>query len=174
MKNLILLLVLIIGFSGCRKLEKVNGDTVKLFEKDDPAVFRKSVILYDSTDYLVKTPLDTFLIGFPFNSSSEYDDMKAKAISDSQVKDLLSVNDYAIYTSDSVFILAYYLQTGKCLVYDKHSGSVVKTVVVETFLTGDKISSAQGRRFFLNGKLFLETIDYLGYKKSVKKRYSDK
>jgi hypothetical protein len=170
MKNFIFLLIFFIVFQGCRKNEKINGVTVKLIEKEDPVIFKKSVILYDSTDYLIKTPLDTFVTGFPFNTSSEYDDMKAKAINDGLYKDILSVRDYAIYTSDSIFILASYLETGKCFVFDKHSRSGVRTVVVETFLTGDKLSAAEGRRFYLNNKLFLETIDYMGFKKSFKIR----
>ncbi len=171
MKNILFLLIILLAFQGCRKNEKINGVTVKLIEKDDPAIFKKSVILYDSTDYLIKTPLDTFLTGFPFNTSSEYDDMKAKAINDGTTKDILSVSDYLIYTSDSIFILAYYLETGKCFVYDKHSRSGVKTVVVEPFLTGGPIASTEGRRFYLNNKRFFETIDYMGFKKSVRIRY---
>ncbi len=170
MKNIILLLIILIGFTGCRKSEKINGITVKLIEKDDPVVFRKSVTLFDDNNYLVKTPLDTFVLGFPFNTSSEYDDMKAKAINDGKIKDVLSVSDYLIYTSDSIFILADYLQTGKCFFYDKHSRSGIRTVLVERFQTGDILSSAQGRRFYINNKLFLETIDYMGFKKSAKKR----
>jgi hypothetical protein len=170
MKNILFLLIIIIGFTGCRKSEKIMGITVKLIEKEDPVVFRKSVTLFDDKNYLVKTPLDTFVLGFPFNTSSEYDDMKTKAINDGEIKDVLSVSDYLIYTSDSIFILAEYLQTGKCFFYDKHSKSGIRTVLVETFQTGGLLSSAQGRRFYINNKLFLETIDYMGFKKSAKKR----
>jgi hypothetical protein len=170
MKNAIFLIIIIVAFSGCRKSEKINGVTVQLIEKDDPVIFRKSVTLFDNSSYLVKTPLDTFVLGFPFNSSSEYDDMKTKAVNDGKIKDVLSVSDYVIYTSDSIFILAYYLETGKCFFYDKHSKQGVRTVIVESFLTSDPLASAQGRRFYINNKLFLETIDYMGFKKSARIR----
>jgi len=161
-----------VAFQACRKNEKINGVSVKLIEKDDPVIFKKSVTLYDNSNYLVKTPLDTFVLGFPFNTSSEYDDMKTKAVNDGKVKDVLSVSDYLIYTSDSIFILAYYLETGKCFFYDKHSGAGVKTVKVEIFQTGNLSSAAQGRRFYINNKLFLEIIDFMDFKKSTGKRLS--
>lgn len=172
MKNILLLLIIVITVAGCKKSEsEVSGVTVKLYDKDDPVIFKKSVILFDSDKYTVKTPLDTFLIGFPFVNTSEYDDMKAKALNDSKTKDVLSVSDYVIYTSDSVFILAYYLETGKCFFYDKHTKTGIKTVVVATFQTNDPLASAQGRRFYINKKLFLETIDFMGFKKSTRNAY---
>jgi hypothetical protein len=170
MKNFLFLLIIIIAFAGCNKKEyEIKGDTVKLIENDDPVIFKKSVILFDNNNYLVKTPLDTFILGFPFITSSEYNDMKARAIADGGIKDILQVSDYLIYSSDSIFTLAYYLETGKCFFYDKLSKESVKTVIVESFQSSDPMSSGGGRRFYINNQLFLEIIDFMGFKKSAYK-----
>ena len=76
---------------GCNKDEiDIKGGTINLIEQDDPNIFTKSVILYDQDDYLIKTPLDTFLLGYPFLLYG-YGDMKTKAINDGQTKDVLNV-----------------------------------------------------------------------------------
>ena len=59
-----------------------------------------------------KTPLDTFLLGYPFNRlDGYYDDMIPKLINDGAIKDILVVSDYMKRTRDSIYTLAYYLGT---------------------------------------------------------------
>ena len=169
MKKAAILLMIFFTIMGCHK-DGIIGVTVKLIEKEDPIVFKKSVILFNNNNYSVKTPLDTFILGFPFNSSSIYDDQRLKAINDSSLKDVLYVNDYLLHADDSVYTLAYYLATGKCLFYDKHSKENIKTVLVETFQADGSISSFGGRRFYINNKLFLEAIDFMSFLKSPDKQ----
>jgi hypothetical protein len=127
---------------------------------DNPSIFIKTVILYDQVDYLIKTPLDSFLIGAPCIWSG-YGDKKTKAINDSQSKDILVVSDYLKFTRDSTTILSYYLETGKCLVLEKKSNKIIKTVLFNNYSEGKPMASFGGRRFYINNKIFLQTVEWM-------------
>jgi len=161
MKKLFLLSILVTLICDCNQDEiEINGTTINLIERDDPNIFTKSVILYDQDDYLIKNPLDTFLLGYPFLLYG-YGDMKTKAINDSQTKDILNVSDYMKYIGDSIYTLAYYLENGSCLVRENKSNKIIRTIQVETYLEGESMASTGGRRFYINHKLFLETVDLI-------------
>jgi hypothetical protein len=161
MKKIIILFVLIVSCFGCKKdTPEINGVVVNLIATDDPIIFKKSVILFDDNSYLIKTPLDTFLVGYPFLFYG-YDDMKAKAINDSAIKDILFVSDYMKHKGDSIYTLAYYLETGKCYLFDKQVKESIKTIQVETYMEGEPMMSTGGRRFYVKNKLFLETVDLI-------------
>jgi len=157
----IILLVIIVCYYGCKKdIPEINGIVVNLIEDDDPIIFKKSVILFDDNSYLIKTPLDTFLIGFPFLQSG-YGDMKTKAVHDGEINDILVVSDYMKRPRDSVYTLAYNLETGRCYLFDKQVKESIKTIQVVTYMEGEPMMYTGGRRFYIRNKLFLETVDYI-------------
>jgi hypothetical protein len=161
MKKIIFILVIIICCYGCKKdTPDINGVVVNLIVDDDPVVFKKSVILFDDNSYLIKTPLDTFLLGYPFLWSG-YGDMKTEAINDGAINDILVVSDYMKRPRDSVYTLAYYLETGRCHLFDKKVNACIKTIQVETYMEGEPMMSTGGRRFYVKNKLFLETVDLI-------------
>lgn len=161
MKKIVLLFVIIVSCFGCKKSDtELNGVKVYLIETDDPVIFNKSVILYDDNDYIIKTPLDTFLIGYPFLLDG-YSEMKTKAINDALINDALDVSDYMKYARDSVFTLAYHLEKGSCYIFDKHLNESIKTILVETYMEGEPMAYTGGRRFYIKGRLFLETLDLI-------------
>lgn len=161
MKRIIFISVIIICCFGCKKDNpEINGVVVNLIAIDDPNIFKKSVILFDDNSYLIKTPLDTFLIGYPFMWSG-YCDMKTKAINDGAINDILDVSDYMQRPRDSVYTLAYYLENGICYLFDKQVRESIKTIQVETYMEGEPMMSTGGRRFYVKNKLFLETVDLI-------------
>jgi len=161
MKRIIFILIIIVCCYGCKKdTPDINGEVVNLIATDDPIIFKKSVILFDDNSYLIKTPLDTFLIGYPFLWSG-YSDMKIKAINDCTINDILVVSDYMKRPRDSVYTLAYYLETGKCYLFDKQVKESIKTILVENYMEGEPMMSTGGRRFYVKNKLFLETVDLI-------------
>ncbi len=161
MKKIIFILVIIICCNSCKKdSPDINGVVVNLITDDDPVIFKKSVILFDDNSYMIKTPLDTFLIGYPFLWSG-YGDMKTKAINDGAIKDILVVSDYMKRPRDSTYTLAYYLEKGICYLFDKQVNESIKTIQVENYLEGEPMMSTGGRRFYVKNKLFLETVDLI-------------
>lgn len=161
MRKAIILLTIIVSCFGCKKdTNEIKGVIVSLMATDDPIIFNKSVILFDDNSYLIKTPLDTFLIGYPFLMSG-YGDMKTKAINDGTINDILVVSDYMKRPRDSVYTLAYYLETGKCYLFDKQVKGSIKTIQVVTYTEGEPMMMTGGRRFYLKNKLFLETVDMI-------------
>jgi hypothetical protein len=162
MKNIIFILIIIVCCYGCKKdTPDINGEVVNLIATDDPIIFKKSVILFDDNSYLIKTPLDTFLIGYPFKFLYGYDDMKAKAINDGAINDILVVSDYMKRPRDSIYTLAYYLEKGECYLFDKQVKESIKTIQVENYMEGEPMMSTGGRRFYVKNKLFLETVDLI-------------
>jgi hypothetical protein len=161
MKKIFFLSILVALIYGCNKDEiDIKGVTINLIEQDDPNIFTKSVTLYDQDDYLIKTPLYTFLLGYPFLLYG-YGDMKTNAINDGQTKDVLNVSDYMKYNSDSIHTLAYCLENGSCLVRENKSNKIILTIQVEIFMEGEPMASTAGRRFYIINKLFLETVDLI-------------
>lgn len=155
MKKIIILLIIIISCYGCKKdTPEIKGVDVNLIANDDPVIFKKSVILFDDSNYQIKTPLDTFILGYPFLLSG-YGDMKIKAINDGAINDILVVSDYMKHYGDSIYTLAYYLETGKCYLFDKQVKESIRTIQVETYLEGEPMMFTGGRRFYLRNKLFL-------------------
>ena len=162
MKNIIISLSILIALIGCEK-DKTESDSTRidLLSSENPILFNKSVLLYDNNDYNIKTPLDTFLIGYPFSVLSGYGEMESKAIIDSTKFDVLNVKDYMKNNNDSVYTLAYYLENGNCLVFDKKTNTQITSIIMERYFTGVPLASSAGRRFYIHNELFLETIDLI-------------
>jgi hypothetical protein len=160
MKKLLSLLIFVCLFYSCHKNDsEIYGTTINLMPTDDPGIFIKTVILYDQADYLIKTPLDSFLLGAPCIWDG-YGDKKTKVINDSQSKDILVVSDYLKFATDSSTILSYYLETGKCLVLEKKSKKTIKTILFNNYSEGKAMQSYGGRRFYIKNKLFLQTVEW--------------
>jgi len=134
--------------------------TVNLITSDNPTLFSKTTILSDNSYYLIKTPLNAFLSGYPFILAG-YGDLKAKAINDGTLKDTLYLSDYLKSSADSIKSIAYYLQTGNCYLYDKQSQTDIKSIYYATYKAVSPVDTRSGRRFYIESKLFLETVDTL-------------
>lgn len=168
MKNLMISMIVIYLFVGCHKetdketdkeTEKVN---VSLIVIDDPEFFKKSVFLVDNKDYLVKTNLAIFQNEYPFNSVWGYDQkIKPKLIIDGEKLDSLNLGNYILYNFDSIYVVAHYFETGKCLVYDKKSHLILKQLELEKFIEGSPMAMTMGRRFYIKNKLYLEVEDMI-------------
>jgi len=87
--------------------------------------------------------------------------MKAKTINDGAIKDILFISDYMKRPRDSIYTLAYYLETGNCYLFDKQLKESIRSILVETYMEGEPMMSTGGRRFYIKNKLFLETVDLI-------------
>jgi hypothetical protein len=162
MKNIFFLFLVIFVYYGCKKDEReIHGVVIDQLTTDDPVIFKKSVVLFDDIIYNIKTPLDSFILGYPFSVLYGYDEMKAKAINDSVQLDILNVSDYMKYNNDSIYTLAYCLENGNCFILDKSRNVIIKSIEMETYFTGEPMASTGGRRFYIRNKLFLETADMI-------------
>jgi hypothetical protein len=162
MRNKLFCVLLIFIYYGCEKdKSEINGEVVYLLSSDNPVVFKKSVILFDDLHYHIKTPLDTFILGYPFNVLGGYETMKAKALYDSSHLDILNVTNYMKNQNDSIYTLAYYLENGNCLIIDKRSNASINSIKLEAFCTGGPMTTTCGRRFYIRNSLFLETVDMI-------------
>ena len=163
MKYITFILFTAIVITSCDKNETqdTNLITINLILLDNPDFFEKTVILFESDDYLVKTNFETYINEYPFDVLSGYEDIKIKAIADTSIIVTLEMVDYLRKNNDSIYILAHHLEIGKCLIYDKTSDSVIKHIEMEEYLEGEPMQSTGGRRFYINGKLFIETVDFI-------------
>jgi len=169
MKRIILFTIVFISVYSCKKDKTENQNdpnriVVTLIDKNDSIFLKQSVMLYDNFDYLIKTNLDSFINGYPFNIFLDYIDLKNKAIEDSKSSDILNVSDYIKNNSDSIYILADYLGSGKCFMFDKIASNNIKTIQMETYFSGGPMAAIGGRKFYVKGKLFLVTVDLISKK----------
>jgi hypothetical protein len=129
---------------------------------DNPSVFAKTVILFENNDYLIKTNLNNYINAYPFDGLYGYDNLKERVKLESQNRDTLLMTDYLYHTSDSVYILAYHLEKGSCLVFDKNAKRIITTVKIERWGNNPApLAGAGGRKFYIKNKLFLETLDWI-------------
>ncbi len=163
MKYHALILFAALGIIGCEKEEKendINLITIELLTSDNPDFFRKTVILFENWNYVVKTNFETYINEYPFVSYMEvYDEIKLEAIADTSELDVLDMVDYLKYAADSTYVLAHHLEGGTCLLYDKKSESIIQTIQMEEYEEGVGLTGSDGRRFYIMGKLFIETVD---------------
>ena len=71
------------------------------------------------------------------------------------------MSEYIRKKSDVTYILAHHLENGTCLVFDKVTASVVERLEMEAYIEGGPWSSSWGRRFYIGGKLFLDSVDLI-------------
>jgi len=161
MKLIVCFVVTVMFFTSCEPENSSNGNltNIVLIGVDDPKSFNKTVILYESNDLLVKTNFESFINTYPFSVLAGFEDLKEKAISDTLFSDTLEMTNYLRKNNDGVYIFAHHLEMGSCLIRSKKSGSIIKSIQMEKYSEGAPMQNISGRRFYINGKLFLETVD---------------
>lgn len=150
--------------AGCEKEEEndLNLSTIDLMTDDNPSVFAKTVILFENNDYLIKTNLDNYINSYPFDVLYGYDDIKEQVNLISENQDTLLMTDYLHHVKDSTYILAYHLENGSCLIYDKNTKKIIPTIKMEKWSDSPApLAGAGGRRFYIKNELFLETTDWI-------------
>lgn len=157
-----LILITLIIF-GCDKKEAddMNLLSIDLMTEDDPIIFAKTVILFESSEFLIKTTFDTYIESYPFNVLYGYDEIKLQAIQDSKNQEILEMSNYLKLPIDSTYVLAYHLENGSCLIYDKKVDAIIPNIEMEKYSEGEPMMSTRGRRFYINGQLFLEVVDMI-------------
>ena len=133
---------------------------VSLIDRDDDAIFEKTVTLYEDENYLIKTSLVHFLSNM---NSIRYDDLSflGTVISAGKTNDLLYSSSY-IDKRRIDYVLAGFLESGLCHFYDKKNAKKIEQVEVEYwgYILGP-LAGAGGRRFYINNVLFLEVVDWI-------------
>ena len=137
-----------------------NPNTIRVIDNTD--LFNKTVILYEDDEYLISTYLDKFISSYPFDVLPDYDELKQQAILDAETQDTLHAQNYMKYVNNATYTLAYHLQNGSCLIYNKKSQKIVRTIQMEAYSYGGPMSTTAGRKFYIKkGLLFLETVDLM-------------
>ncbi|MCF8381027.1 MAG: hypothetical protein K9H49_15745 [Bacteroidales bacterium] len=164
MKKIIFLALITLFFAGCEKEEEkdLNFLSIELMTEDNPSVFTKTIILFEDSDYLIKTNLDNYINSYPFDVLFGYDVIKEKVILDSENQDTLLMTDYLFHAKDSTYILAYHLENGCCLIFDKNDNKIISKIKMDEWgFSPAPLAGAGGRRFYIKNELFLETTDWI-------------
>ena len=166
MKYYVLVLFVALSIIGCEnkeqeQVENPNLITIELISSDNPDFFRKTVILYEDLNYEVKTNFETYINAYPFDILQGYEEIKLEAIADTTEFDVIDMADYLRDDKDGIFILAHHLEDGTCLIYDKEANAVIATIQMEQYCEGAPLAGMCGRRFYIHGKLFLQTVDLI-------------
>lgn len=163
MKNMFFLIMTTLLIIGCDKEEKndLKLKSIDLITNDNPDFFKKTVILFESNDYFIKTNFDTYINSYPFDVLKGYDEIKLQASQDSNNQDVLLITDYLRLPNDSTYILAFHLENGSCLIFDKKRNEIIPKIEMEEYMEGKPMMTTGGRRFYIKGDLFLETVDLI-------------
>jgi hypothetical protein len=161
-KKMVFLLMAMAFILGCNKEEHNDLDllSIDLITNDSPTFFAKTVILFEDSEYLIKTNFDTYISTYPFDMYG-YDEIKEQATQDSNSQDVLLMTDYLYQANDSTYILAHHLESGTCLIFDKKRNEIIPKIEMEEYMEGEPMMSTGGRRFYIKGDLFLETVDLI-------------
>ncbi|MEO9484110.1 MAG: hypothetical protein ABJG47_11710 [Ekhidna sp.] len=159
--SLLVLMTLLIA--GCDKEEvnDLNLLSIDLLTDDNPTLFANTVILFENSEYLIKTDFNTYIDSYPFGVLKRYDEIKLQAIQDSNNQDVLLMTDYLTRPNDGIYVLASHLENGSCLIFDKKRNEIIPKLEMEEYLEGEPMMSIGGRRFYIKGNLFLETVDLM-------------
>jgi hypothetical protein len=163
MKLLLVTLLSTFVLVGCNGNESEASKflTVSLLTDDSTDSFKKTIRLFEDDEYLIVTNFDSYISTYPYDVLNGYEEMKANVIQDSVLYDTLQMKDYLQVSGDGLYILAHHLEFGTCLVYDKKAAQIIEIITMEKYIEGEPMQSTVGRRFFINGKLFLETVDLI-------------
>lgn len=163
MKKIIFLLVATLLIFGCNKEKEndLNLLSIDLITSDNPTFFAKTVVLFENSDYLIKTNFDTYINSYPFGTLQGYDEIEEEVTQDLNNQDVLLMTDYLRLPKDSTYILAYHLEKGSCLIFDKKRNEIIPKIEMEEYMEGEPMMSTGGRRFYIKGDLFLETVDLI-------------
>lgn len=122
--------------------------------------FQKTVILFENNEYVIKTNYDTFVARLD-SLRSDFEQIRSKIEDDVLNTDTLLANDYYSDPSSGDYILARHLEEGVCLIYDKKTQMNLSKLEFERYSWGGALSGGGGRRFYIKGDLFLETLDWI-------------
>lgn len=163
MKKVFFLIFIIFFIIGCDKEDKDISSrfSIDLITNDNPAFFTKTVILFESNDFQIKTNFDSYIDSYPYEVLHGYEEIKLQVIQHSNLQDVLFMTDYLRLPNDSTYILAFHLENGSCLIFDKKKNDIISKIEMEEYLIGEPMSSTVGRRFYIEGDLFLETVDMI-------------
>ncbi len=161
-KNIYLLIIVIVLIS-CQQDDKVepNRISIDLIVDYDQNFFTKTVILYSDENYLIKTNFDIYINTYPFGELDGFEGLESSARVDIATNDTIYMTDYIKTKNDTTYILAHHLENGTCVVFDKNSSSIMKQIEMEKYMEGGPWSSSGGRRFYIGGKLFLDSVDLI-------------
>lgn len=161
MTKLVITLLSLLILVGCK--DEISGPTlvtISMIESNDADLFKNTVILYEDDEYLISTYFEKYISSYPFDVLFGYEELKQKAIQDTLTLDTLLMRDYIRYNGDDTYTLAHHLEKGSCLIYDKKSSQIIKTIQMEEYSYGGSMSTTTGRRFYIKKRLlFLETVD---------------
>ncbi len=162
-KKMFFLIMTTLFIIECDKEEEndVNLLSIDLITNDNPTFFAKTVILFENNNYLIKTNFDSYIDSYPFDVLQGYDEIKQQATKDSNNQNVLLMTDYLRLPNDSTYILAFHLENGSCLIFDKKRNEIIQKIEMEEYMEGEPMMSTGGRRFFIKGDLFLETVDLI-------------
>ena len=162
MKKIIFIIVTLLVIA-CDKEEEndLNLISINLITSDDSTFFAKTVILFEDNDYMIKTNFDTYINSYPFDVLQGYEEIRIKVIQDSNNQDVIYMTDYLRLPNDSTYILAHHLEKGSCLIHDKKNNAITRSIEMEEYMEGEPMMSTGGRRFYIKGVLFLETVDLI-------------
>ena len=161
-KKIFFLLMTMVFILGCKKEEEndLNLLSIDLITNDSPTFFTKTVILFENSDYLIKTNFDTYINSYPFDMYG-YDEIKEQVTQVSNNHDVLLMTEFLYQASDSTYVLAYHLENGSCLIFDKKRNTIIPKIEMEEYMEGEPMMSTGGRRFYIKGVLFLEIVDLI-------------
>ncbi len=162
LKNIYLLIIVIVLIS-CQQDDEVdpNRISIDLIVDYDQNFFTKTVILYSDENYLIKTNFDTYINTYPFGVLGGFEELENSVKADIIIHDTLYMSEYISKKNDPMYILAHHLENGTCVVFDKNSSSDIEQIEMEEYMEGGPWSSIGGRRFYIGGKLFLDSVDLI-------------
>jgi hypothetical protein len=160
-------------FIGSKGQTIEKGINVIPMKRDDYVIFKKTVILYEDENYLIKTPLSYFLSNmgkdYFVHRYDEHLSTLEKVISDGQANNLLYSSPYFTNPNyrDNVneerikFVLAGFLESGDCYIYDKKKKKNITQIEVKYWgYSPAPPAGSGGRKFYINNVLFIETTDW--------------
>lgn len=170
MKNIstkyILLFIVVLIFYGCEKEdESIENEkiTIDLIANDELVSFAKTMVIFEDEEYLVKSPLQIFIGGlgnYYFDDYSEFLNTIDRISKDASTVDLLLAKDY--FAQEQMdHLLAHFLESGNCLIYDKAADKIILEIEMEQYHCAAPLAGSGGRRFYIDNKLFFELIDYI-------------
>jgi len=163
MKRVIATILSIMVLVSCGDDNASDPNRTKIYTigEHDTDLFKKTVILYEDDRYVISTYFDKYISSYPYGVLPGYDELKQKAIQDTVTQDTLKAKDYVTSNGDATYILAYHLENGSCLIYDKNLHVIIKTVEMEKFSSGGPMSTIAGRKFYIVEQLFLDVVDMM-------------
>jgi len=165
-------IIIFFDITGCKKdndKPEINTQlddrtkNVQLISDDKYAMFEKTIVMFDDENYIVKSPLNLFISDLDdyYVDYTQYLNTIESIVHDAKLKDILYATDY-YNNADKDYILAHILESGNCFMSNKKESRVILQIVVEEWGgSSGPLSGSGGRNFYVEGKLFLRTTDWI-------------